>query len=102
MTISWLGREIRTNMQSDSVIHSSLVEQRLNQRQENLALSLINASDSLSVFCIIPKTLFLPLRPVLCLYRYFLYPWWYANFVANQGNVLVDAYFLNRDRIVHC
>ena len=67
MTISWLGREIRTNMQSDSVIHSSLVEQRLNQRQEDLALSLINSSDSLSVFCTIPKTLYLPLRPALYL-----------------------------------
>ena len=50
MTVSWLGRELQTNMQSDSVIHSSLVEQRLNQRQEDLALSLINSSDSLSVF----------------------------------------------------
>ena len=89
-------------MQSDSVIHSSLVEQRLNQRQEDLALSLINSSDSLSVFLHYTENPISTFEAGTISISLFLYLWWYANFVADQGNVLVDAYFLNRDRIVHC
>ena len=89
-------------MQSDSVIHSSLVEQRLNQRQEDLALSLINSSDSLSVFLHYTENPISTFEAGTMSISLFLYLWWYTNFVADQGNVLVDAYFLNRDRIVHC
>ena len=89
-------------MQSDSVIHSSLVEQRLNQKQEDLALSLINSSDSLSVFLHYTENPISTFEAGTISISLFLYLWWYANFVADQGNVLVDAYFLNRDRIVHC